>query len=64
MGLEKESTVLLRIPRCLNPEKNWKFHACSGYNLCTFPDSKECPYRVEVLTLPVCDYKEREKSKR
>jgi len=62
MGLEKESTTMLKVPRCINPERNWKLHPRSGYNLCTFPDSKNCLYRTEVLTLKVCTYEEAKKS--
>ena len=64
MGLEKESTTMLRVPKCLIPERNWQVHQLSGMNLCTYKDGKNCPYRIEVLTLKTCEYKREEKSER
>jgi len=52
----RESTTRLRLPKCTIPSDYWEEHEISGEHLCTYEDGRDCPYRVEVLTLKTCQY--------
>lgn len=59
MGLEKESTVILNVPRCLNPEKTRKYYA--PLDIMTCPIEGECPYKEHGIHFKraMCTYDEK-----
>lgn len=59
MGLERESTVILKVPKCFAPEKNRKYYA--PLEIMTCPIEGECPYKEHSIHFKraICTYEEK-----